>query len=114
MLSASAVNNKKESKPPNRNLLKLKKGYGTKPYPSFFYLNILFIELVFYYKEVVFCYSAEWAYPIIWNIFKSCTWSDASVWVAYFWVVNVTTSFTFVFLHNVFFFICYYKYCRQS
>jgi hypothetical protein len=38
MLSASAVNNKKENKPPNRNLLKLKKGYGIKPYPSFFTL----------------------------------------------------------------------------
>ncbi|BAR96702.1 hypothetical protein PI172_1974 [Prevotella intermedia] len=38
MLSASAVNNKKENKLPNRNLLKLKKGYGTKPYPSFFTL----------------------------------------------------------------------------
>ncbi len=51
--------------------------------------------------EIVLAYSAERANPIIRDILESCTWSDATLWISYFWIINPATNITYIFLHNV-------------
>ncbi len=52
-------------------------------------------------REVFFSYAAEGAYPVLWKIFKSGSWLNAVVRVAYGGVVYIPTSLTYV-LHNLF------------
>lgn len=59
---------------------------------------------IFLNFEIIFTYSAKRANPIIWNIFKCCTWSDTALWVTYFWVINPATNITYIFFHNAFVF----------
>lgn len=51
--------------------------------------------------EIILAYSAKRANPIIRDILKSCTRSDAALWISYFWIINPTTNVTYIFLHNV-------------
>lgn len=49
--------------------------------------------------KVFFSHSAEGAYPIVGNVFKFCTWSDAVFRVANFWVVNPIAYCANIFVH---------------
>lgn len=49
--------------------------------------------------KVFFSHSAEGAYPIVGNVFKFCTWSDAVFRVANLWVVNPIAYCANVFVH---------------
>lgn len=53
-----------------------------------------------FWGEVAFASAAEWAAPIIWNICKSGAWSDAVIWIAFSWIVNIATKIAYIFLHN--------------
>ena len=44
-----------------------------------------------------FADSANRAYPVFWQIFKSGAGGDSVVRVANFWVVNVSAGFAFIF-----------------
>ena len=57
--------------------------------------------------EIVLAYSAERANPIIRDILECCTWSDAALWISYFWIINPTTNVAYIFLHNVSFLLFY-------
>ena len=52
-------------------------------------------------QRFVNIYSTKWANPIVWDIFESCAWRYATIWIAYCRVVNVPAGITFIFLHNV-------------
>ena len=56
-----------------------------------------------FYREVLFAYSADGAYPILGEILEGCAWSDAAVGIAYFGVINITACVANVLFHNVFF-----------
>lgn len=49
--------------------------------------------------KVFFSHSAEGAYPIVGNVFKFCTWSDAVFRVANLRVVNPIAYCANVFVH---------------
>jgi hypothetical protein len=61
--------------------------------------------LPLYRAEIFLAYSAKRANPIIWDVFECCTWSDAALWITYFWIINPTTHVANIFLHNVPFFL---------
>lgn len=63
--------------------------------------------LLLYRAEIVLANSAERANPIIWDILECCTWSDAALWITYFWIINPTTNVAYIFLHNVSFLLFY-------
>ena len=53
-----------------------------------------------FWGEIVFACAAEWAAPIVWDVCKSGAWSDAVIWIAFSWIVNITTKIAYIFLHN--------------
>jgi membrane-bound metal-dependent hydrolase YbcI (DUF457 family) len=61
----------------------------------------LFIFLLLLGLKIALAYTTYWANPIIWKILECCSWSDATVWIAFCWIVNVSADFTYV-LHNSF------------
>lgn len=67
-----------------------------------FFLQKVSFGLLLYEAEIILAYSAKRANPIIWDVFECCTWSDAALWITYFWIINPTTYVTNIFLHNVF------------
>ena len=57
--------------------------------------------LVLLYLEIVLANTADGAYPIIWDVFKSCSGRDAVIWVSLGGVINIATNCANVLLHNV-------------
>ena len=60
--------------------------------------------LIFWF-EIILTYTTNWAYPVVRDIFKSCFWLNATVWITYCGVVDISANFTNV-LHNHFCFSC--------
>lgn len=58
-----------------------------------------FSSLFFYWREVVFTNSAKWAYPIFRDVFKCCSWSNASIFVANCWIIDVSANIANVLFH---------------
>lgn len=50
--------------------------------------------------KVIFPYTAQRAYPIIWNVFECSSRSDTTFRISLFRVVNPITNFANVFIHN--------------
>src|SRR5574344_3109261 len=75
------------------------------------FLQKVFFGLFLYRAEIFLAYSAKRANPIIWDVFECCTWSDAALWITYFWIINPTTHVANIFLHNVPFFLNLVDYC---
>lgn len=42
----------------------------------YFFIEFKKGELVFANLEVILSYSAQWAYPILWNILECCSWCN--------------------------------------
>ena len=76
-----------------------------------FFLQKVFFGLLLNEAEIILAYSAKRANPIIWDVFECCTWSDAALWITYFWIINPTTHVANIFLHNVPFFLNLIDYC---
>lgn len=53
--------------------------------------------------KVVFTNATDGTNPIFRNIFKCCSGGDASIGIAFCWIVNVSAGFTDILLHNVIF-----------
>lgn len=60
--------------------------------------------LFFHRFEIVFSYTAEWAYPIFRNIFKTCSRFNSSIWVTCCGVVDPSAYYASV-LHNCILFL---------
>lgn len=58
-------------------------------------------RLLLYRGELVLANSANWAYPIVWDVLEGCSWGNAAIRVAYCWVIYPTTYVTYILLHNV-------------
>lgn len=55
-------------------------------------------SILLFYKYF-FSHSADRAYPIFRNIFKSCSWCDSVVRIAELRIIYISAWFTYIFLH---------------
>lgn len=58
-----------------------------------------------YRTKLILTYSAKWADPILWEVFKCCTWLNAVFGVTNCRVVFPTANITYILFHNNFVFI---------
>ena len=50
--------------------------------------------------EHILCDSADRANPIIRDVFKSCAWGNAGIWISCGRVIYVTAYCTYILFHN--------------
>ena len=51
--------------------------------------------------EIFLAYAANWANPILGDVFKSCSRLYAIVGIAYFWVIHITAGLADVLFHKL-------------
>ncbi len=57
------------------------------------------LHLLFFWAKIRLWHSTNWTYPVLRNVLKRCSWIYSTIWVAFFWVIYVTTGIAYVFLH---------------
>lgn len=67
--------------------------------------NFSFRYLFFYYLKIIFSNATQWAHPISWDILKSCSWCDTTLWIPDSGIINPITNGASVLFH----FFNYYK-----
>ena len=56
--------------------------------------------LVFSGFEIIFAHAAKGAHPVIGNVFKCCTWGNATVGVSCCGVIDVTADAAYILFHK--------------
>ncbi len=62
----------------------------------------IYKKLLLFYKYI-FTHSTNRAYPIFGYILERCSWSNSCIWIAFGWIINITTWLTYILFHNFLF-----------